>query len=217
VNPEIRILIADDHPVLRAGLRQAIDGDRSMRVVAEVGDGLSAVELIEALRPDVVVLDIRMPLLDGFGVLREMRKRRLTAPVIFLTLHADESLFYEAIDLGAKGYILKDSMLAAIVDGVRAVAKGQHYVTPALSTFLIKHRVRSEALAARHPGLTGLTPTERRILRLVSTGQSSREIADALFVHYRTIENHRVNIAQKLGLSGHNAVLKFALEHKHEV
>jgi DNA-binding NarL/FixJ family response regulator len=214
---EIRILIADDHPVLRAGLRQVIEGDRSLRVVAETADGPSALEQIEALRPDVAVLDIDMPGCDGFSVLREMQKRRLASSVIFLTLHADESLFNEAIDLGARGYILKDSALAGIVDGVKAVANGHHYVTPALTTFLIRHRTRAEALSVRQPGLALLTPTERRILRLIATGQSSKEIADALFVHYRTVENHRVNMAQKLGLSGHNAVLKFALEHKTEV
>ena len=214
---EIRILIADDHPVLRAGLRQVIEGDRSLRVVAETADGPSALQQIEALRPDVAVLDIDMPGCDGFSVLREMQKRRLASSAIFLTLHADESLFNEAIDLGARGYILKDSALAGIVDGVKAVANGHHYVTPALTTFLIRHRTRAEALSVRQPGLALLTPTERRILRLIATGQSSKEIADALFVHYRTVENHRVNMAQKLGLSGHNAVLKFALEHKTEV
>ena len=214
---EIRILIADDHPVLRAGLRQVIEGDRSLRVVAETADGPSALEQIEALRPDVAVLDIDMPGCDGFSVLREMRKRRLASSVIFLTLHADESLFNEAIDLGARGYILKDSALAGIVDGVKAVANGHHYVTPALTTFLIRHRTRAEALSVRQPGLALLTPTERRILRLIATGHSSKEIAGALFVHYRTVENHRVNMAQKLGLSCHNAVLKFALEHKTEV
>ena len=214
---EIRVLIADDHPVLRAGLRQVIEGDRSLRVVAEAADGPSALEQIEALRPDVAVLDIDMPGCDGFSVLREMKKRRLPSSVIFLTLHAVESLFNEAIDLGARGYILKDSAVAGIVDGVRAVANGQHYVTPELTTFLIRHRTRAEGLSSRQPGLALLTPTERRILRLIATGQSSKEISDVLFIHYRTVENHRVNIAQKLGLSGHNAVLKFALEHKTEV
>ena len=214
---EIRVLIADDHPVLRAGLRQVIEGDRSLRVVAEAADGPSALAQIEALRPDVAVLDIDMPGCDGFSVLREMQKRRLPSSVIFLTLHAVESLFNEAIDLGARGYILKDSAVAGIVDGVRAVANGQHYVTPELTTFLIRHRTRAEALSSRQPGLALLTPTERRILRLIATGQSSKEISGVLFIHYRTVENHRVNIAQKLGLSGHNAVLKFALEHKTEV
>jgi DNA-binding NarL/FixJ family response regulator len=212
-NP-LRILIADDHPLLRMGLRQTIEGDPSLRVVAEVGDGDAALTQIEALRPDVIVLDIDMPARDGFDVLREMQKRRLSGAVIFLTFHADEEVFNEAIDLGVKGYLLKDSALTAIIDGIRAVAAGQHYVTPSLTTLLVRHRASAQALAERQPGLESLTPTERRILRLIANGQSSKEIADALFIHYRTVENHRVNIAQKLGLRGHNAVLKFALAHK---
>jgi DNA-binding NarL/FixJ family response regulator len=214
-NP-LRILIADDHPLLRMGLRQTIEGDPSLRVVAEVGDGDAALTQIEALRPDVIVLDIDMPARDGFDVLREMQKRRLSGAVIFLTFHADEEVFNEAIDLGVKGYLLKDSALTAIIDGIRAVAAGQHYVTPSLTTLLVRHRASAQALAERQPGLESLTPTERRILRLIANGQSSKEIADALFIHYRTVENHRVNIAQKLGLRGHNAVLKFALAHKAE-
>ena len=215
-NP-VSILIADDHPVLRRGLRQVIEADPSLRVVAETGDGEATLEQIQALRPDVAVLDIDMPKLSGFDVLREMRKRRLESHVIFLTLHADEALFNEAIELGARGYILKDTALTAIVDGIKAVAAGQHYVTPSLTTLLVRHRDRARDYTARQPGLADLTPTERRILGLIATGQSSKEIADALFIHYRTVENHRVNIAQKLGLRGHNAVLKFALEHRLEL
>jgi DNA-binding NarL/FixJ family response regulator len=215
-NP-VSIPIADDHPVLRRGLRQVIEADPSLRVVAETGDGEATLEQIQALRPDVAVLDIDMPKLSGFDVLREMRKRRLESHVIFLTLHADEALFNEAIELGARGYILKDTALTAIVDGIKAVAAGQHYVTPSLTTLLVRHRDRARDFTARQPGLADLTPTERRILGLIATGQSSKEIADALFIHYRTVENHRVNIAQKLGLRGHNAVLKFALEHRLEL
>jgi DNA-binding NarL/FixJ family response regulator len=212
----LRVLIADDHPLLRMGLRQTIEGDPSLRVVAEVGDGNAALTQIEALRPDVIVLDIDMPTRDGFDVLREMHRRRLSGAVIFLTFHADEDVFNEAIDLGVKGYLLKDSALTAIIDGIRVVAAGQHYVSPSLTTWLVRHRARAQALAERQPGLESLTPAERRILRLIANGQSSKEIADALFIHYRTVENHRVNIAQKLGLRGHNAVLKFALAHKSE-
>ena len=212
-----RVIIADDHPVLRAGLRMVIEKDPALQVVAEAGDGRSALEQIEALRPDVAVIDIDMPDYDGFAVVREMQKRRLESGVIFLTLHADDALFNAAIDLGVKGYILKDSALVAIVDGIRTVARGQHYVTPTLTALLIQRRTRADALAERLPGLAGLTPAERRILRLIAGGQTSKDIADALGIHYRTVENHRVNMAQKLGLSGPNAVLRFALEHKSEV
>jgi DNA-binding NarL/FixJ family response regulator len=214
---QTRIIVADDHPILRKGLRDMIEEDPSLCVVAEAGDGDAALAQIEAHRPDVVVLDIDMPKRDGLAVLREMRMRGLTTSVIVLSLHAGVQLLIEAIDLGAAGYILKDSALTSIVDGIKAVASGRQFVSPSLTPLLISQRTRAQALAARQPGLDDLTPAERRILRLIAAGHSSKEIADTLFIHYRTVENHRVNIAQKLGLRGHNAVLKFALEHKSEV
>lgn len=214
---DVRVLLADDHPVLRTGLKQVLEADPLLRVVAEAGDGESALEKIQTQKPDVAVLDIDMPKLDGFGVLREMQKRRLAAAVIFLTFHDDEELFNEAMALGAKGYILKESALSGITEGVKAVAAGQHYVTPSLIAFLLRHRTRARKLEEREPGLADLTQTERRILRLIASGDSSKEIAEQLFVHYRTVENHRAVIAQKLGLQGHNAVLKFALRHRGEL
>lgn len=214
---QTRIIVADDHPILRKGLRDMIEEDPSLCVVAEAGDGDAALAQIEVHRPDVVVLDIDMPKRDGLAVLREMRVRGLTTSVIVLSLHAGVQLLIEAIDLGAAGYILKDSALTSIVDGIKAVAAGRQFVSPSLTPLLISQRTRAQALAARQPGLGDLTPAERRILRLIAAGHSSKEIADTLFIHYRTVENHRVNIAQKLGLRGHNAVLKFALEHKSEV
>jgi DNA-binding NarL/FixJ family response regulator len=210
----IRIVIADDHPVLRKGLKQVIEEDPSLRVAGEAGDGDAAVKQIEELQPEIAVLDINMPGLDGFAVLRAIQERRLPTAVIFLTLHADQELFDEAMNLGAQGYIIKDTALTAIVEGIRTVAAGRPYVTPSLTALMLRRRSRAEALTAREPRLEDLTPTERRILRMIANSQTSKEIAETLSIHYRTVENHRVNIAQKLGLQGHNAVLKFALLHK---
>lgn len=213
----IRVLIADDHPVLRAGLKQVVEIDPRIRVVGESGNGLDVLEQLGTLKPDIVVVDIDMPGLDGFGVLREMRKRAITSEAIVLTFHDDEEFFGEAMDLGAKGYILKESAIGAIAEGIREVAAGHHFVTPSLTALLLRRRTRARELEAREPGLAGLTPAERRILQLIARGETSKEIAEQLSVHYRTVENHRVNIAQKLGLNGHNAVLKFALRHRSEL
>ena len=213
----IRIVIADDHPVLRKGLRQVIEADPSVLVVAEADDGETALAQLEELQPQIAVLDIDMPKLDGFGVMKEIQRRRLGIDVVLLTLHSDEILFNEAMDLGAKGYILKESAVSDIVSGIQAVAAGRHYVTPSLTAHLIRHRSREQAFARRRPSIADLTVTERRILRMIARGQSSKEIAAELFIHYRTVENHRTSIGQKLGLHGHNAVLKFALEHKLEI
>lgn len=210
----IRVFIADDHPVLRAGIRQVVETDSRIRVVGESGNGLDVLDQLDTLKPDIVVLDIDMPGLDGFGVLREMRKRLIGSEAIVLTFHDDEEFFGEAMDLGAKGYILKESAVGAIAEGIREVAAGHHFVTPSLTSLLLRRRTRARELEAREPGLAGLTPAERRILQLIARGETSKEIADQLAVHYRTVENHRMNIAQKLGLNGHNAVLKFALRHR---
>ena len=213
----IRIVIADDHPVLRKGLRQVIEADPSLQVVAEADDGETALAQLEELQPQIAVLDIDMPKLDGFAVMKEIQRRRLGIDVVLLTLHSDEVLFNEAMDLGAKGYILKESAVSDIVSGIQAVAAGRHYVTSSLTAHLIRHRSREQAFARRRPSIADLTVTERRILRMIARGQSSKDIAAELFIHYRTVENHRTSIGQKLGLHGHNAVLKFALEHKLEI
>lgn len=213
----IHIVIADDHPVLRLGLKQVIEEDPRLRVVGEADDGEEALERIAAARPDVAVLDVEMPKLDGFAVLRKLQESRATTSVIFLTFHADGDLFDEAMTSGAKGYVLKENAAATIVEAVTAVAAGQHYVTPSMSDHLLRHRARARELEERRPGLASLTPTERRILQLVARGETSKEIAKQLCVHYRTVENYRLNISRKLGLEGHNAVLKFALRHHNEL
>ena len=214
---QISVLIADDHPVLRAGLRQVLERDPSIRVIAEVGDGEAALERIQADRPDIAVLDIEMPKRDGLDVVRELRRLALPTRVIMLSLHDDETRVTDALALGARGYILKDDAIHAIVEGVKAVAAGRPYVTPSLSGLLLQRRERTRELTARQPGLADLTPAERRVLALIARGQASKDIAVALGIHYRTVENHRVSIAQKLGLHGHNAVLKFAMEHREQL
>jgi DNA-binding NarL/FixJ family response regulator len=138
-------------------------------------------------------------------------------PSIILTLHADEDLFNEAMELGVQGYLLKDSALASIVEGIKTVAAGRQYVSPTFTALLLGRRARAKTFGDQQPGLSALTAAERRILTLIAGGLASKEIAERLFVHYRTVENHRVSIAQKLGVQGHNAVLKFALQHRNEL
>jgi DNA-binding NarL/FixJ family response regulator len=214
---EIRVVIADDHPVVRRGLRQTIEGDPSLKVVAEAGDGQAALAQIQELKPTIAVIDVDMPRLDGLGVAREIRKKRLPVEIIFLTIHGEEDLFHAAMDLGSKGYLLKDSALTEIVKALRAVAEGNYYVTPSLTAYLVQRRSRTQTFASEKPKLADLTPTELRILGMVADGKSSKSIAEELFIHYRTVENHRTNICQKLGLQGHNALFKFALQHKAEL
>ena len=203
---EIRIVIADDHPVVRKGLRMAIEEDPALRVVAEAGDGEMAIGIIETLLPAVAVIDIDMPKLDGFGVMREIAKRGLPVEIIFLTMHTGEDLFRAALDMGAKGYILKDSAMLEIVAGVKAVAAGKPYLSSELTARLLQPRQSSR--------MSLLSSAERRIVKLIAADKSSKEIGEELSVHFRTVENHRTNICRKLGIEGANALLRFALQNK---
>lgn len=214
---EIRIVIADDHPVVRQGLRQTIETDRELTIVAEAGDGQTALEQIQQLRPEVAVLDIDMPRMDGFAVAREIARLKLGVEIIFLTIHREEEVFQAALDLGVKGYVLKDSAVTDVIDGIKAVASGRHYLSPALSPYLLKRAARAAALNEQKPGINDLTPTERRILKLIAEEKTSKEIAEELFISPRTVETHRANIARKLDLRGSLALIKFAVTHKSEL
>ena len=213
---EIRILLADDHPIVRHGLRQSIQEEPDLQIVAEAGDGRIALQLIQEMKPHVAVLDIAMPGLDGFAVAREVFKQNLQAALIFLTAHREEALFDKALELGVKGYVLKESVMSDIVSSIRAVAAGQHYTSPLMTSYLVNRR-RATGANKRAPNLNDLTPSELRILKLIADSKSSKEIAEALFISYHTVETHRKNICEKLDLHGSHALVKFALEHKAEL
>jgi DNA-binding NarL/FixJ family response regulator len=202
--------MADDHPIFRRGLRQSLDEDPSMKVIGEASDGKAALELIKQLRPDIAIVDISMPVMDGFALARELATTDPRPRLVFLTAHDEESLFTEAMDLGVKGYVLKESSLHEIVSCVKAVAENQYYTSPALTAYLV-NRSRRPSASSEPPGLKDLTPTERRILKLIAEYKTSREIAEELFISYHTVETHRRNISEKLDLHGSHALIKFAL------
>ena len=214
---EITIVVADDHPIVRQGLRQTMEAERGFKVVAEACDGLTALDQIKSLKPEVVVLDIDMPELDGFGVVRALREERIGVEVVFLTIHRDEDFFNEAINLGAKGYVLKDSALTDIVNCIRSVASGKPYVSPALTSLLLNRNRRTASLSLKTPELKDLSPAERRVLKLIAEYKTSREISEELFISHRTVETHRTNISNKLNLHGSHSLMKFALAHKSEL
>lgn len=214
---ETHILIADDHPLLRQGLRLAIESDPRLIVVAEVGDGRSALERLRKLRPQIAVLDVNMPELDGFGVAQVIRQEQLPVEIIFLTVYRERTFFNQALDLGAKGYILKDSASTDIVTGIRAVAAGEYFTSPALTSYLIGRQRTPPETPTVGGNLDSLTPTERRILSLIAAYKTSKEIGDELNISFRTVNTHRANICQKLDLQGNHALMKFALAHQEEL
>lgn len=211
---DIQLIIADDHPLLRHGLCKVIERDPRLKVLAEAGDGAEALQLIEALQPAVAVLDVHMPRMTGFDVVRAVQARRLKTQIIILTMYHDEEMFNAAMNLNVQGYVLKDGALAEIAESIKAVAAGHSYISPTLSGFLLNRRQRSAALQTMAPGLRNLTPTERHILKLIAAYKTSKEIAEELRINHRTVGNHRTKISQKLGLQGPHALVKFALEHK---
>jgi DNA-binding NarL/FixJ family response regulator len=217
VTQPIRVLIADDHPIFRSGLRIAIEADPLLRVIAETGDGHTTLRRLEELQPDVAVLDFDIPPPDGLAVARAIQERRWPVKTIFLTMHKDEVLLNAAVDAGVKGFVVKDSLANEIVGCIKTVAAGQTFFSPVLSGLLLARRNRHEDLARQMPSLNDLTPSERRILKLIADSKTNKEIAEELFISVRTVETHRSNICNKLGLTGKHPLLTFALNHRAEL
>ncbi len=212
----IKIVIADDHPLFRRGLRQMIETDLRLKIVGEADDGEIALQRIQETKAEIAILDVAMPNKDGFEVVRALREQQVPVEVIFLTMHKDERFLNAALDLGVKGYVLKDSALLEIADAIRAVSAGHNYISPALSTYLVK-RSSSNPFAESSPQQSKfdlLTSTERHVLKLIAAYKTSKEIAAELFISTRTVEHHRANISQKLELRGSHALLQFAVKHQ---
>lgn len=213
----IKVLIADDHPIFRRGLAQILNDVSDFSIVGEADDGVSALEQIRAAQPDVAVLDIDMPGQGGFEVARAIAAEKLPVKVIFLTMHNSETLLDRVLNLGVKGYVLKDGALAEIIQAIKSVMRGEEFISPALTKHLINRLRRAEDAPNRKTSVKDLTPTELKVLRRIAQHKSSKEIAEEMFVSVRTIEQHRANIAEKLNLRGNNALLRFALDHRDEL
>ncbi len=212
-----KVIIADDHPAFRVGLKTIIGQDAGFEVLAEAGDGESAVRLIEEHEPDIAVVDWDMPKSNGLEVVLEVRKRGLATRIIILTMHKEESLFNEAMDRGVSGFVIKDNAVDDILDSLRSVSRGDVYLSPVVANYLLKRTRRMAALREEKPGLGQLTETEKKVLKLVAGDRTTKEITGDLGVSPRTIETHRRNTCQKLELSGSHRLLQFALKHRDEL
>jgi DNA-binding NarL/FixJ family response regulator len=207
------IIIAEDHPVYRDGLRQIIGADESLKILRETGNGSEALRLARELKPDILILDMDLPGMSGLEIARSRQTERLGFEIIFLTMYREEDMFAEAMELGAKGYVLKESAAADILQSIHAVARGEHYISPAMSGLLLK-RAAADKSKPEARGVENLSPAERRILKLIASDKTSKEIAEELGLSPRTVENHRTNMSAKLGLQGSHSLLKFAFENK---
>lgn len=210
----IGVLIADDHPIFRRGLCDIIRNDPRLHLVGEAVDGEQAWQSIQTLRPTVAVVDVHMPKQSGIQLAKLLSQKRLSVELIILTMDSEEALLNEALKLGAKGYLLKESAVTELLEAIHKVAAGDCYISPALSGALVRRNAAREALQEERAGLATLTPAERQILKLISEDRTSKEIAEILQCSFRTVETHRQNISHKLELSGSHSLLRFAFDHK---
>ena len=214
---DITLFLADDHPLVLSGIRSALEPDESIRVVGEAGNGTEALSRIRDLKPLIALLDIQMPGLNGLEVARGVRREELETRIVLLTMHDDEELFNEAMDLDVRGYVLKNSVESDLVSAIQSVARGELYISPLLLTHVLKRKKSEQRLHARVPGLGALTAMERTVLQLVAESMTTVEIARKLNISQRTVSNHRTHICSKLGLTGSYSLLKFAIENRHSL
>jgi two-component system, NarL family, response regulator NreC len=207
---KIRVLIADDHAILRAGLRMLIDSQPDMKVIAEAPNGEDAVRLASAERPDVVILDITMPGGGGLRAVPEILKVCASTRVLLLTMHEEPAYLRTALGSGAAGYVLKKSVDANLLAAIRSVHKGRSYIDSELASALIQHTLPDLAQPGRPDEV--LSERELQVLKLVAEGFSSREIAEQIYIGVKTVETYRARFAEKLGLKSRADLVRYALE-----
>lgn len=209
----IRILLADDHPVVRAGLRALLEGEPDFKILGEAVDGLQAIHLAKSLKPDVLVLDIVMPDMDGLEVTRRVRGRSLRTRVVILSIHANESYAAQALRNGASAYVVKNAPTQCLMDAIRAAVAGKIFLSPPLSTKTIQSYL-AKMQGSRFDPFSLLTTRERVVLQLTVRGLTATEIGSQLFISSRTVETHRAHIATKLGLRTQAELIHFALQNQ---
>jgi len=204
------ILLADDHRIVRQGLRAILKAEPGLRVVGEAANGLETLRLVEQLLPDVLVLDLMLPGLDGFKVIRQVTRRQPQTRIVVLSMHANEAYVQEAIQAGAYAYVLKESSADELVQAIRAVLAGNRFLSPPVSEQALKAYSERARSAPFDPYET-LTAREREVLRLTVEGRTSPEIARQLFISRRTVESHRANMMRKLGLRNQKELISYAV------
>jgi DNA-binding NarL/FixJ family response regulator len=209
--PKLRILIGDDHTLVRKGLRKILEEQPDWEVVAEADDGRQAVKETQALEPDLVILDIGMPLLNGIEATRQIVRRRPGVSVLILSMHAEEAYITQALQAGARGYLLKDSADTDLLNAVGAVSSGKSFFSPAVSAVMLDDFVRHLANKGVVDRFESLSEREREIFQLVAEGYSNKEIADMLSVSPATVETHRAHILQKLDVHSTAELVLYAV------
>jgi DNA-binding NarL/FixJ family response regulator len=203
----MRILVADDHGIVRSGLRLLLDRQPDMEVVAEAADGAQAVELALRERPDLCILDVAMPVLTGLQATREIKSQAPEIVVLVLSMHADERYVFEALKAGASGYVLKAEAGQDLVAAARAVGRGEAFLTNAAERSLIRDWMAGDATAPREP----LSPREQEVVKLIAEARTNAQIAEILHLAEKTIESHRANVLRKLGMRDRVELVRYAI------
>ena len=209
--PKIRLLLVDDHEIVRAGIRMLFLAESDMEIVGEAGSGQEAIEAVRELTPDVVIMDVAMPGMTGIEATRQIKEASPETVVLALTMYDDEQYFFEMLNAGASGYIPKRAAPDDLVSAIRVVNQGNVFLHSTLAKFLMKD-VLGQAETNAEQAVPELTPREREVLTYIAEGFTNREIAEALVISIKTVDRHRENIMQKLNLHSRVELVKFAIE-----
>ncbi len=208
----IRVLLADDHAVLRDGIRALLEDEADIQVIGEAEDGRTAVEQARRLRPDVVIMDIGMPLLNGLEATRQIKRDCPETKVLILTMHENPEYVPQVLSAGGSGYVLKQAAGRELVTAIRAVAKGEAQFSPSVARTLADLYLQSLEAEAVHDPYDDLTPREREVLQLIAEGFPNRKIAEVLSLSVKTVKTHRLHLMQKLGLHDRAELIKYAFQ-----
>lgn len=211
---KIKIIIADDHPMMRSGVKSVLLSDYQIEIVSESTNGEDAYNSIKKYLPDIALIDIEMPKMTGLEITRRLSEEKIKTKIIFLTMYKEQDMFDEAMDAGAFGYVLKENAVEDVLESVKSVYEGRYYISPLISDYLVKRMNSKNEFSSSTLSINNLTLTERKVLKLVSLEKTTQQIADELFISYKTVENHRNNISKKLNLSGTHSLVKFAINNK---
>lgn len=211
---KIRILLADDHQLMRRGVRLMLEREPDLTVVGEASDGREAVALAKSLKPEVVVMDIGMPNLNGIEAAHQMTQDSPEPAIVMVSMHSDETYILRALKAGARGYLLKDSAEADLIKAVHAVAGGKSFFSPVVSKLLLDDYIRKLKRSGTEDAYDLLTPREREILQLIAEGKSNKDIANLLDLSVYTVESHRANLMEKLNLRGLPELILYAVRRR---
>jgi two-component system, NarL family, response regulator NreC len=209
--PAVRVLIADDHPLIRSGLRALLERESEFQVVGEASDGYEAIELATHLKPEVAMLDVGMPRLNGIDAAQHIFERIAGVRIILVSMHSDESYVLRALKSGARGYLLKASPEADVLTAVRAVAAGNAYFSPKITKLLVEEYVNEVRRRGVEDSYDLLSIREKEILQLLVAGKTNREISDMLHISVSTVETHRTNVFQKLAVHNLPELILYAV------